>query len=281
MKPLRLSWSQLRVHEECTQKSHLMRSGKKAKATNLRNYFHGMVVDKAMRDWLMTPTRTTGEMIERVTDLVTEVEDEARDTGDGIVRWKDARDKTDLTVFCIELVTRLEPILRRIVLPYRFEPATRFAAPIVIPGLDDTPTEITLIGETDLIVYHDDGLQVWDLKGTKDDSYWRKTLGQLYFYDLAMLAVKGQRTERVGLIQPMCEQPVMEFQVTDDDRASILARVVRMAHDIWAEQHQCKTSTSGCNWCEVRHACPRFQITDDLGGDDIASALRAAAGGTT
>ena len=59
-KTLRLSWSQLRTHDECNQKSFLMRSGKRSKVTDLRNFFHGMVVDRAMRDWLNNPMRTAG-----------------------------------------------------------------------------------------------------------------------------------------------------------------------------------------------------------------------------
>lgn len=278
MKQLRLSWSQLRNHEECHQKSHLLRSGKKAKLTDIRNYFHGMVVDRAMRDWLNNPMRSTGDMVAMVTELLTTVEDEARATGDGIVKWRDARDRADVGLFCVELVRRLEPILHERVLPWRYEAATRFSAALSIPNLDGVQTQILLIGETDLTVHHDDGLQIWDLKGTKDNTYWRKVLGQLYFYDIAHLVMDGTRSTKVGLIQPMCDQPVMEFTVTDTDRAQIFTRIVNMAHDIWREEQTCKADTSGCSWCEVRHACPRFQVDDDAW--NMPAALRAAAGGT-
>jgi hypothetical protein len=275
VKPLRLSWSQLRNHEECHQKSFLIRGGKRPKVTNIRSYFHGMVVDRVMRDWLNNPLRTSGEMILMVGQLIDVVEQEAKDTGDGIVHWRDAQDRTHLAAFCVELVRRLEPILQTIVLPYRHEAATRFAAPVLIPDLTGADTQITLVGETDLTVFHDDGLQVWDLKGTKDNTYWRKVLGQLYFYDIAMLAVHGTRTERVGLIQPMCDDPVLQFVITDDDRTCMWARIVAMAHDIWREEQTCKADTSGCSRCDVRHACPRFQVTDDLWS--MPAALRAAA----
>lgn len=252
-----------------------MRTGKRSKVTDLRNYFHGMVVDRAMRDWLNNPLRRSGDMIQMVTDLIETVETEARDSGDGVVHWRNAQDRTDLGMFCVDLVRKLEPILERLVLPYRYEAATRFVAPVMIPGLDGTPTKVNLVGETDLVVYHPDGLQVWDLKGTKDNSYWRKVLGQLFFYDLSMMAAKGERTERVGLIQPMCDQPVLEFKVTDEDRTTIYARIIRMAHDIWRDDQTCKADTAGCSWCEVRHACPRFQPDDDVMG--LSSALRKAA----
>ncbi len=276
-KPLRLSWSQLRNHEECKRKSYLLRSGKKAKVTNIRGYFHGMVVDKVMRDWLGNPLRSPGEMTDMVTAALVDVEQEAKDTGDGIVRWKDAQDRRDLALFCVELVRRLEPILDELVLPYRHEPATRFKAPLRIPNLDSELTEITLVGETDLVVHHPDGLQVWDLKGTKDNQYWRKVLGQLYFYDIAMLVMHGKRTERVGLIQPMCSEQIMQFRVSDEDRASMFARITNFAHDIWREERTCKADTAGCSWCEVRHACPRFQIDDS--DWSMPAALRAAAEG--
>lgn len=278
-KKLRLSWSQLRNHEECKQKSYLMRSGKKAKTQNIRGYFHGMVVDKIMRDWLGNPLRSPGEMTDMVTAALVDVEREAKDTGDGIVRWRDAQDRADVAVFCLDLVGKLEPILTERVLPFRHEPATRFNVPLRIPDLNNELTEISLVGETDLVVHHPDGIQVWDLKGTKDNHYWRKVLGQLYFYDIAMLLLHGQRTERVGLIQPMCEQQVLEFVVTDNERSQMFSRITNFAHDIWREEKTCKADTAGCSWCEVRHACPRFALDDDAW--NLPAALRAAAGGTS
>ncbi len=277
-KTLRLSWSQMRNHEECKQKSYLLRTGKKPKTTNIRSYFHGMVVDRIMRDWLDDPHRSPGAMADMVAASLKTVEQEAKETGDGIVRWKDAQDRRDVAVFCVELCRKLEPILNALVLPYRHQSATRFSVPLRIPDLNNEITEILLVGETDLVVHHPAGLQVWDLKGTKDGQYWRKVLGQLYFYDIAMLALHGKRTERVGLIQPMCDVQIMEWTVSDQDRATMFSRIVGMAHDIWREERTCKETTAGCSWCDVRHACPRFALDDEAW--NLPDALRAAAGGT-
>lgn len=269
--PIRISWSMLRAHEECQQKSFLLRSGKRAKAQNIRNYFHGMVVDNAMRQFLDDPWRSRGDMIASVDRLMEKTEDEARDKGDGIVRWKDAADKAEVREFCLELVTKLEPILEELVIPYTFTCGYRFSS--LVRFNQDT---IKLNGEMDLLVAND-GWRVWDLKGTRDDQYYRKVFGQLVFYDLAVSCLyDGAKTVEVGLIQPMCKEPVMRFRITDDDRRQMWARILRMAADIKFERNRCKESTDGCQWCEVKHACPRFTDLVGPATSSLATALRAA-----
>lgn len=255
---LSISWSKLRVHEECRQKAHLISAGKRGPATNLRNYFHGMVVDRCMRDWLADPTRRHGDMAAAVTAIIEDCLREARASGDGVVRWRNALDRAELTRFCVELVGRLEPILAERVLPYPFTVAQRFKVPVRIPYLDGQPTVIWLTGETDLQVQAPDGREVWDLKGTADDQYWRKTLGQLTFYDLAIYAQHGAPPVRTGLIQPMCTQPVLVATFTAAARAELWARITAMARHIWSGDVACKETTGGCTWCEVRHACVRY-----------------------
>lgn len=272
--PLSISWSRLRAHEECKQKAHLIGQGKRGPATNLRNYFHGMVVDTIMKTWLSDPHRRAGDMTAMVRDAIHDVQTQARDTGDGVVRWRTAGDQAELTQFCIDLVERLEPILRVLVLPYPFDVGYRFKVPVKIPDLTGTPTLVYLHGEMDLKVQHPDFWAVWDLKGTRDDQYWRKVLGQLTFYDLAGYAIHGTPSGRAGLIQPMCTEPVLEATIGPDERNAMWARIVRYAHDVWSQDVSCKDSTGGCDWCEVRHACPRFQPEGT-----IASALRQAATG--
>jgi hypothetical protein len=219
-----------------------------------------MVCDRVMVQWLADPDRPAGAMVAMVEDMITTAERDAREDGDGVVRWRSADDRTDLLEFCVELVHRLEPILRELVLPYPFESAKRFTAPVNMPYLDGTLTTVNLIGEMDLLV-DNRGPHVWDLKGTKDDQYWRKVLGQLVFYDLAVLAMTGTKTVLTGLIQPMCTEPVLEFQISDDDRRAMWSRILRYATDRWRNHAPCKEGTSGCNWCETKHACPRFQPT--------------------
>lgn len=271
-KPLSISWSALRVHEECHQKSALMRAGKRSKAMDLRSFYHGMVVDWLQRRWLADPDRQPGQMEAGLDDAIESVANEARESGDGVVRWKHVNDKAELRAFCLELVRRLEPILYSLVLPYPFQEGLRFRQPLNVPGLDGTPTEIHLTGEMDLLVHPPEGWIVWDLKGTRDNGYWRKVLGQLVFYDLVVALQHGERTYKVGLIQPMCDEQVMEFTVTDQMRNELLGRIARMATDIWRNDTTCKESPSGCQWCEVRHACPRTD--SDL--NTLAFGLRAA-----
>lgn len=259
-KPLRVSWSQIRAHGECKEKSFLLRSGHRSAAKDIRSYFHGMVVDRAMRLWLDDPNRTAGDMVTAVDDLIEGVAKDALESGDGVVRWKHANDRAELRTFCIELVKRLEPILQDRVLPYRFTTAERFAVPVRVPYLDGTPTTITLVGETDLTVYND-GWIVWDLKGTKDNTYYRKVLGQLFFYDLATLARHGEPTRLTGLIQPMCDEQVKEVHVSADNRREMFTRIQAFCTDVWRNEHPCKDSISGCAYCEVNHACPRFAPT--------------------
>jgi len=292
--PIAISWSQLRAHQECRQKSALLRAGHRSKGANIRNYFHGMVVDGLMRRWLADPDRRHGQMAAQIDEYIATCAQQAIDDGDGVVRWRHPEDRAELREFCLQLLTRLEPLLDTLVLPYQFACAQRFRQPVVVPYLDGTPTTIYLRGEMDLLTVEAAGRAVWDLKGTKDDSYWRKVLGQLVFYDLAVLAEHGSPTIRVGLIQPMCRNPVLHWTLTDEHRRQMWAAILRMAGDIWRAEASCKTGTDGCRYCEVRHACARYAPVGNtiaIGGNPtsrtagsttsttstMASALRAAA----
>ncbi len=275
-KPLRISWSKIRVWEECREKSFLQREGKRSKVTNIRNFWPGTVVDQIMRVWLEAPANSVRpDMV----DLVAEVMDrsEVEEKADGnIVRFRDAADREQIRTFCTELVRRLQPILTEHVLPYPHEHGKWFKVPMSIPDRDGRPREILLTGEMDLLV-HNNGPVVWDLKGTADDQYWRKVVAQLTFYDLAIWASTGQKTRFVGLIQPMCTERMLAFEVTDDARRDLMVRVQRFAHDVWANERGCTDDTSKCHWCDVKHACTRFsQPSMDVFGD-LATGLRAAA----
>jgi hypothetical protein len=270
--PIRISWSQLRTHEECRQKSHLIRSGNTSPVKDLRTYYHGMVVDRAMRDWLGDPDRQPNQMAARVDELVDSVAVEAKETGDGVVRWRSENDRATLRRFCVTLLHKLEPILRQLVLPHRFDNALRFRQEVTLP-IHGEKTTVILSGELDIATHTPQGLEIWDLKGTADESYWRKVLGQLVFYDLAMYALHGKPSVRVGLIQPMCSQPWIDFVLTNDQRTAMYARIVRMVEQITDRDFACKTTTGGCNWCEVKYACPRFNPAPTV----FSSGLRAAA----
>jgi PD-(D/E)XK nuclease superfamily len=258
VKPLRLSWSRLRLHDECPAKGELTRANK-SPLTDIRNYFPGSVVDLAMRRWLDQEVPAPGWMAASIDDILDESRKIAKDTKDGIVRWRGADDEAEVRAFCRELVTRLEPILARYALPFEWEPAKRFAVPVTIPYLDGTPTVITLVGETDLVVRDCKGrIVVWDLKATKDNNYYKKVLGQLTFYALVVRLMTGTFPVMTGLIQPMCEQQVLPVTVDMQAVREMAGRITRTAHDIWAGRLAPKEDDAGCSWCEVASVCPKF-----------------------
>ncbi len=275
-RPLSLSWSALRVHEECRMKARLIREGKRNRAKDLRSYYHGMVVDSIMQAWLADPTRRPGQMRDMVDDQIDKGIDDARASGDGIVRWRNAEDRDHVRQFCVDLVDRLEPILTQLVLPHPFHAPFRFKVPVTLA--DDQRRTVNLVGEMDILVRTPTGWVVWDLKGTADDQYWRRVVGQLVFYDLAVLALHGERTRACGLIQPMCPEQVLPFVVTEDMRRDLWSRITRMAEQIWADDTACKDGTAGCSWCEVRHACPRYSPDEDTLGLGLRRAAQEMTG---
>lgn len=257
--PLRISWSSLRAHSECKQKGFLFRSGKKSPATDIRGYFHGTVADRVMRNWLSAPEQVPGKMTAMVDELIESSLTEAKEAGDGIVRWKSTTDKSDMREFVVELVTRLEPILQKLVLPYDYEPAKRFEVPVQIPHLSGELTCVHLVGEMDLLTRDDQGRWgIYDLKATKDDNYWRKTFAQLLFYDIAQMAMFNEYATSLALIQPMCKEQVVYFTFTEDHRQEMWSRIVRFASDIWQKDFEPKKSNSGCSYCPVKFACSKF-----------------------
>jgi len=268
MKPIRISWSALRTHDECGMKARLIREGKRSPVKDLRNYYHGMVVDSVMQQWLADPQRRPGQMTTMVDAAIVDGLTEARSSGDGMVRWRNPDDRAQLRQFCLDLVDRLEPLLARHVLPYHFRAPYRFEVPVVVAG-----STVLLVGEMDILVHHQPGYVVLDLKATADDQYWRRVAGQLTFYDLAVLGLFGEPTRAVGLIQPMCPQQMLGITITDEDRRQMWARIQRMVEEIRTDAITCKSGTAGCTWCEVRHACPRYAPE----ADSLGLGLRRAA----
>jgi PD-(D/E)XK nuclease superfamily len=252
---LRLSWSRLRLDAECPAKWQLKRDGKSS-LTDIRNFMHGNVVDLAMRRWLSQENPEAGWMRAQVDAIF---EETSKPSDEGMVKWKSATDRRDTLDFCRELVVRLEKILLRYALPFNYDPAIRFAVPITIPGLDGEPRELILHGEMDLLVEDRDGLiAVWDLKATKDNGYYKKVLGQLAFYAIAVLAMRGRLPAMTGLLQPMCDQQVLPVTITPQAVREMAARIERTAHNIWAGRTLPKVDDEGCNWCEVQRLCPKF-----------------------
>jgi hypothetical protein len=261
--PLRLSWSRIRNHDECPAKGELMRTSKPA-MQDMRNFFHGNVVDLAMRRWLAQDPPQPGWMRAQVDVLFEESLKILREEDHGFVRWKNLSDRADTLAMCRDLVERLEVILQRYCLPFWWQSAVRFSVPLMIRGLNGEMRQIILVGEMDLLVRDsEERYAVWDLKATKNNDYYKKVLGQLAFYAIAVRAMKGKFPAMTGLMQPMCDQQVLPVTVDDDAVRQMAARIVKTAHDIWAGRLAPKESNDGCTGaygCPVQHACPKFKM---------------------
>jgi hypothetical protein len=256
---LRVSWSGVRTHMECKQRGALMRQGKRLQISDSRNFFPGNIVDRVVRDWLSgDPYANAGRMQLMVEPTIDRELERIKARG-GSMKWKSEEDREIVLRDCIEAVTNLEPLLEQEVLPYEYDVDFRFQAPLAMPDLDGGIAYITLTGAMDIIVRTDDGkYRVWDVKMTRDDQYWRKTVGQLAFYDLACFALFEQETDKVGLLQPMCRQPVFEYALDDSRRSVILQQVIEMCQDIWMGDDEPTGSGYACTVCDVKHACTKF-----------------------
>jgi hypothetical protein len=177
----------------------------------------------------------------------------------GTIRWRSKNDKRDIFKVCQAATLLLQPILEFRVLPYDYEPAKRFYTPVKLRNPDGQSVEIILRGEFDLLVRDDKGrFSVWDLKTTADNDYWKKTLGQLVFYDLAIISMFGQPPKETGLIQPLCDEQIKKFTFDNTNRAEMWGRITAMMQAEWAGDHAPKADAAGCSWCEVSHACSKF-----------------------
>lgn len=255
---LRVSWSGLKAHEECKQKGMLARSGHTNPSRDIRNFFPGTVVDRVMRRWLEGGHRA-GEMPGLV-DEILDAEEKTALEGDGVVRWRNSGDRDAVREWCRELCRRFEPILYKYVVPFEFQVGRRFAVPVQIELENGSPQWITLSGETDLVVR--DSQQryaVYDLKGTNDPTYWRKTMAQLVFYELAWESEFEVLPVMSALFQPMCPDPVLSFRFEKEDHDQMWSRIVRYATDVWNRDFAPKPTSGGCTWCDVKHACAKFK----------------------
>lgn len=250
---------------ECKQKSYLQRTGRKAKMENQRLYFPGTVTDRVVRDWLAgDPYSQPGLMVDMVESVVLREQEKLEEKGKQL-RWKDDNDRDSIIKDCQEAVRKIEPDLNRLVLPYEYDVDFRFKAPILAPHPSGEMSQILLIGFMDIIVrnpHRDEEIDpewfVYDVKHTKDNSYWRKTRGQLSFYDFAVDVMFGATTSQVGLLQPLCKETTKLFTLQDQDRLMLEKHVLDMASDVWNGNNEPTAPISECGFCNVKHACSRF-----------------------
>ena len=261
---LRISWSGLRTHEECKQKGYLTRTGKKAKLDNVRLFFPANVTDRTVRDWLGNdPYSNPGVMPDMVEHIVNREYDAMKERGE-VMLWKSKADKGNIIKECQEAVEKIEPALNKLVLPFDYDVDFKFQAPLTLPHPDGGMETVLLIGFMDIIVRRTmpDGSHrwmVWDVKHTRDDYYWKKTQGQLGFYDLSNWVMTGEQTDAVGLLQPLCKERVKPVKLDDNTRSVLMQRVTGMARDIWMDDRTPRVDNKLCNYCPVKHACTKFK----------------------
>lgn len=266
---IKISWSALRTHEECKQKSYLARTKRLAKLDDKRNYFPGTVTDRVVRNWLINdPKSHLGEMPSLVEEYVNRQREEMKEKEEGVVRWRDPGDRARVIEECQEAVEKIEPVLLKHVIPHEYQPDFSFKAPLRLrnPVTGEIET-IQLRGYMDLLVrMNGTEWAVWDVKHTRDNSYWRKTVGQLGFYDLAIELLFGKKSTVTGLMQPLCEEPIKPYTPSDDSRTQLLQRIVGMANDIWRDDRTPVPTNGPCGYCPTKHACVKFQpVVDDWG----------------
>lgn len=261
---LRISWSGLRTHEECKQKGHLMRTGKRAKLDNSRMFFPGNVTDRTVRDWLaQDPYSNPGAMPSMVEHIVEREYDALKERGE-VMLWKSKTDKAAVIAECKTAVERIEPALEKLVLPFDYDVDFKFQAPLTLPHPDGGMETVLLIGFMDIIVRRTmpDGSHrwmIWDVKHTKDDYYWKKTQGQLGFYDLSNWVMTSENTQAVGLLQPLCKERVKPVSLDRDTRSVLMQRVTNMARDLWNGDNAPRVDNKLCGFCSVKHACTKFK----------------------
>jgi PD-(D/E)XK nuclease superfamily len=252
----KISWSSLQRFEACHQKYYLISEGKSLPGRDVRNFLAGNIVDSAQKAWLDNPVGNIVDTIDYHMDKAI-AKAEEKDT----IKWRNKNDKAGILSFCKEVAVDLQPILEARVLPYDYEPGKWFQVPVKIKNpITDQVEEIVLRGEFDLLVKEKDNrFVVWDLKTTKDNDYWKKTLGQLVFYDLVIMAMFNEYPKKTGLIQPACDEQVKEFYFEDSHRAEMWGRINSMMNSVWKGEFDPKQDNVGCSFCEVAHACSKYK----------------------
>lgn len=242
-------------------RQHAFLQGKvKSPSRDVRVFFKGTVTDKILRDWLREESPNPGEMSARVEDYVDICEREHIEKGTGVVRWKSTKDKADTVEWCKVLLNKVEPIMYKLVTPYKRQTDFRFKTPIMIPDLEGNSRPINLTGAMDILVtLSEDKYCIYDLKATENNSYWKKTIMQLVFYDIALNSLYGVYPDRTALIQPMCDSSVLNLAIVSSHREQLVSKIIDYAHSVWREDFTPKADDTGCSWCPVKSGCSKFK----------------------
>jgi PD-(D/E)XK nuclease superfamily protein len=262
---LLLSWSGLKRYEACHQ-LHLRTIKKQTTPPNARVFLAGACADLVQREWLNQEDPKPGQMVTAIPDVLDRLTNSERNFEDyrSHIRWRvdRATDLRDISGFVKLVVTKLEPILLKHVVPYDYEPELKFRTTLGIPYLDDKPVGVLLLGGIDIVVRLPDGRFVlYDLKATKERRYIDSTLGQGIFYDIAWASYFGEGYPAMfGFIAPALDDPLIWVKVSDEDRQVMFSRITAFAHGMWRGDWKPKTDDAGCNFCEAKHACDKFAV---------------------
>lgn len=208
MRPVEISWSKVR---------HLMgRRGPSGGRPNPNALLLGNMADAATRSWLANPATPLHMHVPRA---ATQAHEDARE--EGRRGWRSARDRQAAEERLTEVCGILQTTLENTVANHQFHAPWRFRVDV---DLDGTPA--VLVGEADFLVIRDGAFDIYDLKMTADDDYWRATMGQLVFYDLAASISTGLTPGYSGLIQPLLEPPLLAFRFSDGERNQMWQHII-------------------------------------------------------
>ena len=256
-----VSWSRLRSHNECKRKGSLQRAGKVREINNARGFFPGTVTDRVVTDWLNNePEKNPGMMPHMVNDWIDKAKTDLKEQEGRDVVWKSKVDRDEVRADCIQAVTRIELDLNEFVLPYDYQPDFRFKAPLMMPSPDGAMDLAVINGAMDILVRRPNGrFCVYDVKMTRDNDYWKKTVGQLDFYSLATQIMFGEPALFTALLQPMCDKRVFEWGTPTAQLGRLMQSVQNYAWDVWSNDFPLAPNRKPCYDCDVKHACSRFK----------------------
>lgn len=239
-----------------------MRAGKKTKAGDVRNFFPGRVTDRVVRYWLeQDPRNNLGRMPSMVSEVLANELGVTSKDGE-TVGWRHKTDKDDVRDACIEAVKRIEPALVKYVLPYTWQVDFGFKTPVMLRspwGME----RVVLNGFMDIIVWDPvtNTWRIYDVKHTENKNYWKGSFGQLVFYGYENQIRTGTLPVEVGFFQPLVDEHVKRFNITDAHVNALAGRIQSMAWEIWTGSTAPRSDTQECNFCEVKHACIKFKAT--------------------
>src|SRR4051812_23644526 len=145
---LSVSWSRLKAWENCHQQVFRRLEGKSSRAVDGRIFLPGTVADRAMRAYLELDDPRPGHILDPVDEIL---EKHAFNDDQYIIKWRGnpAEDMAKVKAVVVNVLTNLEPILWREIIPHGYQAEVRFNTMIGIPYLDGRIVGVELRGGID------------------------------------------------------------------------------------------------------------------------------------